>query len=345
MKLLTYMFFCLSIFMLTTSCGSDDNSNCQKFDSGPFNLDVYDESVTLPGQVSLFFKAQTKAGQPLAGLTADDFLIFEKGRNDECFNQISTFESNARVSLNSQVFGTATMLVLDLSGSVIQGSLIELKQAATGFIKQIMPVTPNPSYTMGIWWFDGQDKLHQLSNLISDRNELVDIISNLNQSMTSDPSTDLYGAVIKSSVIADNVIAQITTDQVIGTTSVVIFTDGTDQAARHTKEDAINSVKNADKNISFYSIGLGNEIDKNVLSAIGKTAAIIADNKGDLEAKFIEASMLVFEEANSYYLFEYCSPKRDGSGVSELVIQLNHMGGVGSVFSSFDATGFEAGCQ
>ena len=345
MKYLTYILFSASILFVATSCGNDDGSPCSNFDSGAFQLDIYDEFVTLPGQVSIFLKADTKSGNPIAGLTSDDFKIYEKGRNDECFNEISVFESNARVSLNSQVFGTSTMLVLDLSGSVINGSLLELKQAATSFIKQIMPETDNPAYKMGIWWFDGQNELHRLSDFIYQRQSLIDIIADLNQSMTSDPSTDLYGAVIKSTEIANDVINNLISDQIIATTSVVIFTDGRDQAARYAKGDAITAVNGADKNIAFYSIGLGDEIDRDALRAIGKTASIIAENKAELEAKFIEASKLVFEEANSYYLFEYCSPKRDGSGMSELVIELQYMKRTGSAFSQFDASGFEAGCQ
>jgi hypothetical protein len=334
-----------SFIILLASCASDDQPECPGFNAGAFNLDIYDESITLPGKVSVFFKAQTRDGKPIAGLTTDNFTIYEKGRNDLCFNKISSFESNASISLNSQLFGSATMLVLDLSGSVIQGSLVELKQAATSFIEQIMPELADPSYQMGIWWFDGQNELHRLSNFIAERAVLLSIIDDLDPSMTSDPSTDLYGAVIKSSDIARDIRTGLHSDLLIGTSSVVIFTDGTDQAARYSRTDAINAVKQADKSISFYSIGLGDEIDRSVLSAIGKTASIIANSKADLENKFIETSKLVYEEANSYYLFEYCSPKRDGSGVSDLAIQLNYVGQTGSALTQFNATGFTAGCQ
>ncbi|WP_396596319.1 hypothetical protein [Dokdonia sp. R86516] len=44
-------------------------------------------------------------------------------------------------------------------------------------------------------------------------------------------------------------------------------------------------------------------------------------------------------------MFEYCSPKRDGSGMSNLVIQVINGGQDGLVQTSFDATGFTSGCE
>ncbi len=345
MKYLTYIIFFVTCTFLTTSCGSDDGTGCKEFGSGAYHLNISEQFVTLPGKVSVFFKVDTRTGLPVSNLTSDDFKVYEKGRNDECFNEISAFEANAHVSPNTQVFGSNTMLVLDLSGSVVEGSFQELKEAAISFIEQIMPATDDPAYQMGIWWFDGEDLLHPLSNFISDRQQLINMITALDQSMTTDPSTDLYGAVIKATDIANDIVNVLISDKTIATASVVLFTDGTDQAARHTREAAITAVNDANPNISYFTIGLGNEIDRNILAEIGKTAAIIAENKTELEAKFLEASMLVFDEANSFYLFEYCSPKRDGSGINELAIELNYEGQRGSVLTEFDATGFNAGCQ
>ncbi len=338
--------FSLVAFTFVVGCGdSSIKEPCDQFAQGAFVLDIQDEFVTPPGIVSVFFKADTRAGTPIAGLTKDNFRIYEMGRNDDCFKEISAFESNADLSTNAQVYGSHTMLVLDLSGSVIHESLDELKQAAVSFIEQIMPDLQDDAFKMGIYWFDGSDELHELSDFVSDRNVLMDIVSGLNADLPTDPSTDLYGAVIKATNISTVLINNLIANGIIATTSIVLFTDGTDQAARHTKADAIQTVNNANSNISFFTIGLGDEIDKNVLQEIGKTSTIIAEDKAALEAKFIETSALVYDQANSYYIFEYCSPKRDGSGINQLAIQLNHLGQTGAVMTSFDATGFSGGCD
>ena len=82
-----------------------------------------------------------------------------------------------------------------------------------------------------------------------------------------------------------------------------------------------------------------------MLEAIGKTYSVFAGNKEELEATFNQLSQKVSERANSYYLFEYCSPKRDGSGENNLVIRVQRGAQQGAVQTSFNATGFTAGCQ
>ncbi|MBT8311799.1 MAG: hypothetical protein HKP23_03060, partial [Flavobacteriaceae bacterium] len=159
------------------------------------------------------------------------------------------------------------------------------------------------------------------------------------------PSTDLYGAVIKSTELAEELLAQSLEADVIGAASVVLFTDGTDQASRYTETAALNKVEQAAANISFYTIGLGAEIDTQVLRDIGKTFSVFASNKEELETTFNDISLRVSQQANSFYLFEYCSPKRDGSGENNLAIQVVDDSRQGAVQTKFDATGFTSGCE
>ena len=261
-------------------------------------------------------KFSDNLGNPISGLTANQFTIYEQGRNDDCFNTISSSESLARISPNSQVFTNNTLLVLDLSNSVLEGSLEELKTASTSFVNNVMPSPEIDSFKMAIYWFDGEDALHLLNPLTSSVAELTASIDGITADISNDPSTDLYGAVIKSSNIAEELIDDANSIQgaPIVAASVVIFTDGTDQASRFTEESALNAVNNANPNIAFFTIGLGAEIDQEVLEDIGKTASVVAANKEELETTFNQISARVSEQANSFYLFEYCTPKRDGSG-------------------------------
>ena len=95
----------------------------------------------------------------------------------------------------------------------------------------------------------------------------------------------------------------------------------------------------------MFTIGLGSEIDSVVLSDIGVTGSVVASDTNQLEQVFNEVSNNVAGQANSFYLFEYCSPKRDGSGVSKLVIQAFDQDRQGAIETSFDASGFTSGCQ
>jgi len=363
MKLLLRIIFALIIALNIISCGNaDDDVNldlnlsnslgkgttvddCLGLEDGELVLSIQEQFTTLPGKVSIFFKVSNTDGNPVPSLTANQFTIYEQGRNDDCFNTISTSESFARISPNSQIFNNNTLLVLDLSNSVLSSSLDELKSASTGFVNNVMPTTSQESYKMAIYWFDGEDKLHLLNELTSSKDALIASIDGISTTISNDPSTDLYGAVIKSTDIASKLIKETTSGGNIGAASVVIFTDGTDQASRFTKEAALRKVDEANENISFFSIGLGSEIDAAILTDIGKTASVFATNKEELEDTFNDISDKVSERANSFYLFEYCSPKRDGSGVNELAIRVRAGSREGAVQTKFDSRGFTGGCE
>lgn len=335
----------LALLAASIGCRKNNDDGCKQFNESQLIVASQNETTALPGMVSIFFKVDDSQGKPIAQLEPDNFTIYEKGRNDDCPKEISSTESKSRISPKSQVFNFNTMLVLDFSGSVITNSLTELKTAAKSFVDNVMPDTLDDAYRMGIWWFDGENALHQLIGFTPNKAALSNAIDGISSTISTDPSTDLYGAVIKSTDLAKQALDSIVGQGVIGAGSIVIFTDGTDQAARFTKTAAFDKVRNLDERVAIFTIGLGDEIDQNVLKTIGKSGNIFADDKTDLEAKFVEIADLVWAEANSYYLFEYCSPKRDGSGVNELIIEVNISGKKGSLKTSFDATGFTSGCQ
>ncbi|HUH47342.1 MAG TPA: VWA domain-containing protein, partial [Arenibacter sp.] len=319
--------------------------DCLKLGDGELVLSIQNQSTALPGKVSIFFKVSDAQGNPVSGLKADQFTIYEQGRNDTCFNTISTSESYAKISPNSQIFNNNTILVLDLSNSVLSSSLTELQAATVSFIENVMPASDSESFKMAIYWFDGEDKLHSLEPLTHVKQDLIAAVQEITKDISNDPSTDLYGAVIKSTDIAGKLLSESTTNGRIGAASVVIFTDGTDQASRYTQSAAVKKVTDADKNISFFSIGLGEEIDADILRKLGKTLSVNANNNTQLEATFNQISERVSERANSFYLFEYCSPKRDGSGESNLAIQVKAGSRQGSVQTKFNAKGFTGGCK
>ena len=229
-----------------------------------------------------------------------------------------------------------------LAAPVILGML---GHTFVSFVDNVMPTAEIESVKMAIYWFDGENELHLLNDLTSSKNELKTAIDGINTDISNDPSTDLYGAVIKSTDKASELLAASIQGDKIGAASVVIFTDGTDQASRFTKDAAQKKVDEADPNISFFTIGLGGEIDTQVLMDIGKTFSVFAANKEELETTFSDISQRVSERANSFYLFEYCSPKRDGSGENNLAIQVKDDSKQGAVQTKFDATGFTGGCE
>ncbi|MEM9076317.1 MAG: hypothetical protein AAGC43_04720 [Bacteroidota bacterium] len=213
MKIGTTSFTFLFIIFFLASCGNADDDvsfdinqrelgqgenpdDCLGFEDNELLLSIQNQSTSLPGKVSILFKVTDTNGNPISGLTADQFTIFEQGRNDDCFNTISASESLARISPNSQVFNNSTLLVLDLSNSVLQSSLDELKSAASSFVQNVIPSPETNSFQMAIYWFDGEDELHLLNPLTSSADELVASINGITEDISNDPSTDVVCSLV-----------------------------------------------------------------------------------------------------------------------------------------------------
>ncbi len=348
-------YFIVLLFAVTTilsSCSSRDDDgggpsgiDCLNLGTQELDVTIQESFTTLPSKVSVFFKVNDRNGNAVPGLTPSNFTIFEQGRNDDCYNEISSSEASGTISPNAQIFSNNTFLVLDLSNSVLSTSLDELKQASSNFIANVMPAIPTESFKMGIYWFNGEDILHELQPLTTSATTLQQAIESIDTSISNDPSTDLYGAVIKATAIAENVLDSFEDQELFAAASIVLFTDGTDQAARYTEAQAIAAVNGADEDLSFFTIGLGSEIDEDILTDIGQTGSAFATSAQDLETVFNDISNGVAGQANSFYLFEYCSPKRDGSGSSNLVIQVIDGDRDGVVRTTFNAEGFTGGCN
>ncbi len=323
--------FALALF----SCGGDDAENTGLL------ITIEDQFVNLPSNVSVFFRVEDNSGKGVAGLKESDFVIYENG------SRISEFEATRKIQPNEQVFDYHITLLLDLSGSVLGGeNITSLKAAAKSFIDEVVPGEGEPSsqaIKMEVWWFDGAANIKQLQGTSTNRATLKAAIDNISPQMSSDNSTNLYGAVIQGIQVASQKLSQTRQLDEVASSAVVIFTDGTDQANRNTKGQALEAVKNADRDMSLYTIGLGEEIDENVLRAIGKTSFVSATNIGELLDKFQEIGDLINGRANSYYLLEYCSPKRNGS--NQLTIEAMEGALKGNANSFFDASDFNGSCS
>ena len=331
-KILPVIALCL---LASLACGGDDSP------SPSLNVSIENQFVNLPSNVSVFFQVTDNDLNGVAGLSEADFNIYENG------NLISDFEAVRKIQPNERIFDYNIMLLLDLSGSVLGSENLDpLKQAATGFIDEVLPTqadASNGAIKIEIWWFDGSENIKQLQPASTDREILEGAINSISPNMSSDNSTNLYGAVIQSVEVATQRLSQTRQLDEIGSSAIVLFTDGTDQANRASKGQALEAVRNADNDIAFYSIGLGGEIDESVLGQIGRTSFVSAVNIGELLDSFREIGDLINNRANSFYLLEYCSPKRSGN--NQLTIEVTRGSLTGSANTLFDASDFNGSCN
>ena len=329
----------LTFSLVLVSCSSDDDNPTPQ---ETIELDLLEFSTEQPAKVKLFFKAKYVNGIPIAGLEAENFTISE---NDV---EISQSESLAQIQRDTGEFLFSSVLLLDLSGSVLnEDTLPVLKASSISFIESVIPTSDDPyagSYEMAIYWFDGEEYIHELIPFSTSRQGLIQAINSINQNISNDNSTNLNGAVVQGIDLAQNRLEEISVDQDISTaSSLVIFTDGTDQAGRVSDSETIDAVQTSGQELTIFTIGLGSEINETILSSFGKSGSEFVNSDSDLNQTFQIVANLVRDEANSFYILEYCSPKR--SGTHTLSVKLDIDNAFGEFESEFSAQGFSGRCS
>ncbi len=343
----------LSLLLISCSSSDDGSDDCDcKGDpisdkEGGLVLSFEDQDEEKPANVSVLFKVETRDGEPITDLRSDDFKIYE----DDDEKPISDAESKQAILPKPGKFKSHTLLLLDLSGSVLESeSLSKLKDAAKKFVNDIMPAPNSESFKeidMGIWWFDGADNIHELSPFGVESDKLISKIYSIDEEISNDPSTNLSGGIIKGIEKVEGMVGKKGNTTTVG--SVVVFTDGKDEADRKTREEALQTLYDTGKNVSVYTIGLGGEIDESILREFGRDGFLLAADIDELVGKFGDIAKTIRADVNSYYLLEYCSPKRRAS--HDLTISAEYYDHPeyeylsGSLTTCFCASGFKGGCE
>ncbi|NND70869.1 MAG: VWA domain-containing protein [Rhodothermales bacterium] len=313
------------------------SGNCPLDLSGDVTLSVISQERSFPANLSVLFKVESISSTPIGRLDSTDFEIFD---NDVLQSQ---FESSSKIDGQRGDFATSVVLVLDLSGSITNTeNLAPLKSASKAFLESALSIDDENTTEASVWWFDGDAALKQLVGFTNDSSELMNAIDSVDASISTDASTNLYGAIVQSVEVLENRLNQID-DETAAIGAIAIFTDGTDQASRSTQSSALEAVSNADPKINMYSIGLRGEIDENFLKNVGKSGSVFASNINEITPQFRDIAERIRDQANSVYKLEYCSPRRSGLSHS-LRIVVNAGGRVAQDEINYSAEGFSGGC-
>src|SRR5688572_28684403 len=150
-----------------------------------------------PNNVWVFFSVQ-QGKEPVAGLAAEDFEIYEDGA------KVSTFESQ-QVILNPEVAAVMyTLLLLDVSGSITESGQIEpLVDAVDLFVERV-----GKTQRVGVCAFDGDAKLHAIVPFTTAEQSVRGGLAGLRTYKARDPSTNLHGAVVAGLEVLDRGLAR-----------------------------------------------------------------------------------------------------------------------------------------
>lgn len=292
-------------------------------------LQLHKTSTQKPSNIALYFSVQTTDGDPVAGLDAKAFKIYE----DE--KLISPFESKQTI-LNPQVSVVHyVLLLLDMSGSITNSGTIPALTAAASSFTERLP----KHHKLAVFGFDGREKLIQISRFTSNRGAIRSAINRMKYLKPKDPSTNLNGAVVGAIDHLEKRLMQ--AKQPLRFATLVVFTDGTDRAHRVTELQMQDAIKKSNANI--FAIGLGVDLSEQHLALIGRTGYIKAQKQQSMKAAFQKVADYIDASSKKFYLLSYCSPSR--AGVHRLRVIVDHKGLTGGANYEFDATGFGPRCD
>jgi hypothetical protein len=291
------------------------------------NLQMVDRSVQKPSNIAVYFTVDTTRGDPVADLTPADFRIYEDGR------PVSVFESKQTILQPEVAAAHYTLLLVDMSGSVAASPDMEqVVSGASAFANQV-----GRYQKLGVFAFDGSPQISQLVPFGSAGPE--NIARALLSHRPRDPSTNLNGAVVQAIKVLEYQMTQATVPLRFGT--LVVFTDGTDHAARVPRETLLTAINEA--GVEIYAIAVGAEVNEREIRAVGRNGTFMSKNPADIQRGFTEIGARIEAMSKRYYLLSYCSPAR--AGVHNVEIEAVKGGRSGRLGYDFKADGFGPNCD
>jgi hypothetical protein len=259
------------------------------------NPQLVQASVQKPSNVALFFTVDRSNGDPVPGLTVEQFHIYEDDK------LVSPFESKQTI-LNPEVASIHyTLLLMDMSGSVTEsGGVPVLEAAASKFTEQVGELQQTAIYA-----FDGRPEIVPIRAFSGGHS-----VGSLSAFHSKDPSTNLNGAVVEAIKVLERALEHSSVPLRFGT--LVVFTDGSDHANRVSHDDLMKAL--GDVNFDVFVIGVGAEIDESELRSIGRNGVSLNKDASAaaVDRAFAEIAGRIEGYSKRFYLLTYCSPARAG---------------------------------
>lgn len=292
-------------------------------------VNLIDSAYRRPSNVAVYFTVDTVEGDPVGGLSAESFHIYEDGE------LVSPTESQQQI-LNPEVAAEHyTLLLVDMSGSVVESDQVPiLQQAATNFTAQL-----EGQQKVAVYAFDGAEDLYEIVGFTSSEGRGNAAIQRLSSFRPRDPSTNLHGAVVQAIERLDGALEHSRTGLRFGT--IVVFSDGSDRAARVDEDTMADAID--DSPYDIFAIGVGSEIDESTLGSVGRDGYVLAEDASAVSQAFRQVTAHILQLSQRYYLLSYCSPAR--AGVHEVTIEAESGEHSGALTYEFDAQGFGPNCN
>ncbi len=287
-----------------------------------------------PNNVWVFFTVEEKDGEPVGGLAAEDFAIYE---DDQL---VSTFESQQTIQNPDVAAVMYTLLLLDMSGSITEsGSADLVVDAAQGFVDRV-----GQSQKVAVYAFDGGKDIRSVVRFTEAKGSVEGGLEGLRTYKARDPSTNLHGAVVDGLDVLRKALDKDKRPLKFGT--MVVFSDGTDRAARVTNEEMAEALGQPEYDaFEIFAIGVGAEIEEGSLNQIGQDGTELVEDEASVQMAFEKVAQRIEAHSKRFYLLSYCTPARNGEHTVRIEAQADRNAKgkprkKGDVSWAFDANGF-----
>ena len=297
----------------SATAGKGGTSNGASGEGGGSNTDGLAYPLTLSpigtpnvstAHVSLYFTVTDADGEPVSGLRTGsngDLGDFVAKEDD---TKLDPFESAFRVTHPTAALVIPTVLLLDLSRSVVEaGALDDLKDAAKSIISSL-----DPAQRLAIVTFASEPTTRQtFTNDKTLLNAAIDAIDK-----EDGISTNLYGSLQYGYGLWEDgfrVYDEGVTEPQLVAGLLIAVSDGNDTASVST----LNQVVTTRRNKRTVFIRVGEDLDRSVADEIANAGVIDAEGGFDELDDAVDAATDRISKLNgAIYAAEYCSPKRAG---------------------------------
>lgn len=274
-----------------------------------------------PCYVNMIYQVVGYDGKGIGGLVKDDFELLEDGL------PVSASESDILINQKGDVFDTLKVVVMLDNSTSLAANIEQIRGAASKLVHDLVNNTINGAkinVQVSIYTFS--ESVVKLCDFLTDKDRLYGVV--WDNYALGKASTNLYGAVITGASKWTDVM---TTDK-IRQGILILFTDGSDTQGSRTFGDALAAVYNK----KVFTVGLGNDIDPNVLERFGTAGYFQISDINQLSSKFQEVQTEILDYVNSFYLLKYKSPKRGNfDHMLKLMIKTNQNTGTGSYIEGY----------
>jgi len=297
--------------------------------AGGLNVTRVNSAQKKPNNVWVFFSVDRGRKDPVGGLSADDFKIYEDG------DLVSKFESKQTIQNPEVAAVMYTMLLVDMSGSITEsGQADALVDAAKSFSDRV-----GKTQKVGVYAFDGDAKIHSVVPFTEAQGQVQGGLEGLKKYKPKDPSTNLHGAVVEALRELKSSLDKEKKPLRFGT--LVLFTDGTDRAGRVSRDDMKKEVDDEKyQDYEKFAIGVGAEIEKAHLEDVGTDGTELASDQNKVKEAFDKMASKIEAHTKRFYLLSYCTPARKGEHEVTVEAHTRNPEGTASTKYKFIADGF-----